>query len=115
MTLSAFIFYVSNLAIVSGYLFASLLITRRYGVARDMTRRAWIAGLAFFFLCGMTHVELALHAALDAPLIKTLDDWSQAWHLHAIHVPQAVSIWAFLWAMQARPRAAPLEGEASDG
>ena len=101
-TLSGWIFYVSNLIIVSGYLFASLLITRRKGMARGMSWRAWFAGLSFFLLCGLTHVELAIHAFFNLRVINL--DGTVDWHMLAIHIPQAASIWVFLWAMQ-------LEGE----
>jgi hypothetical protein len=121
-TLSGWVFYVSNLVIVSGYLFASALITRRKGVAKDMSLRAWIAGLAFFGLCGLTHIELALHAFFNARVINL--DGTVSWHMLAIHIPQGISIWAFLWSMQT-PGAAgtappdvvapvPLEGAAVD-
>ncbi len=101
MNASAFIFYVSNLGIVSGYLFASIMITLRKGAARDMSTRAWVAGLAFFLLCGLTHVELAFHAALGVRIIGP--EGGVGWHMHLVHIPQAVSIWAFLWAMQGGP------------
>jgi hypothetical protein len=122
-TLSGWIFYVSNLIIVSGYLFASLLITRRKGMAKGMSLRAWLAGLSFFLLCGLTHVELAFHAFFNLRVIET--DGTVDWHMLAIHIPQAASIWVFLWAMQlegAPPPAppgvpvlpVPLEGTAAE-
>ncbi len=97
-TPSGWVFYVSNLIIVSGYLFASMLITRRKGIAKDMSTRAWIAGLSFFLLCGLTHVELAIHAFFNLRVIEL--DGTVDWHMLLIHIPQAVSIWTFLWAMQ---------------
>ncbi len=121
-TWSGWVFYVSNMVIVSGYLFASALITRRKGLAKGMSWRAWIAGLSFFLLCGLTHVELAIHAFFNLRVINV--DGTVDWHMLAIHIPQAVSIWFFLWAMQlegapgtvppgeAAPM--PLEGAATD-
>jgi hypothetical protein len=121
-TFTGWIFYVSNMIIVSGYLFASVLIIRRKGVAKDMSNRAWIAGLSFFLLCGLTHVELAIHAFFNLRVINV--DGTVDWHMLAIHIPQGASIWAFLWSMQT-PGAAgtvpegtvapvPLEGAAVD-
>jgi hypothetical protein len=116
-TFSGWVFYVSNLAIVSGYLVAALLITRRKGMAAGMSWRAWFAGLSFFLLCGFTHIELAFHAFLNKPMLNT--DGSVDWHMLAIHIPQAVSIWLFLWTVQhegdPKPDGLPLplEGAAS--
>ncbi len=107
-TPSGWIFYVSNLIIVSGYLFASALITRRKGIAKGMSMRAWLAGLSFFLLCGLTHVELAFHAFFNLRVINL--DGSVDWHMLLIHIPQAVSIWAFLWAMQLETPPAPPTG-----
>lgn len=112
-TVSGFVFYLSNLVIVSGYLAAALVIIRRKGNAKDMSWTSWVAGIAFFLLCGLTHVELALHAYFGDTLIGT--DGSVSWHMLAIHIPQGLSIWAFLWALQRdndRRLVIPLEGAA---
>ena len=69
-TLSAWAFYVSNLGIVAGYLTASLLMARRKASAESMSWRAWIAGTSFFVLCGLTHVELAVHAFSGDTLLE---------------------------------------------
>ncbi len=108
-TVSGWIFYVSNLVIVSGYLFASALITRRKGMAKGLSTRAWIAGLSFFGLCGLTHIELALHAFFNARVINL--DGTVDWHMLAIHIPQGASIWIFLWAMQLEAPPAPAPGD----
>lgn len=106
-TVSGFVFYLSNLVIVSGYLAAALVITRR---KKGLSRAVRVAGLAFFLLCGLTHIELALHAYGET-LIGV--DGGVSWHMLAIHIPQGLSIWAFLWALQRdRPGAIPLEGAA---
>lgn len=97
-TLSGWVFYLSNLVIISGYLTAAMLITRRKGKAKDLSVRSWLAGLSFFLLCGLTHVELAFHAFIGEPMIEA--DGSISWHMLAIHIPQGISIWAFLWAVQ---------------
>jgi hypothetical protein len=110
-TFSGWIFYVSNLVIVSGYLFASLLITRRKGLAKGMSLRAWLAGLSFFLLCGLTHVELAFHAFFNLRVINL--DGTVDWHMLVIHIPQAASIWTFLWAMQLEGAPPPNPGEPS--
>lgn len=110
MTLSAFVFYVSNMVIVSGYLFAALQIARRRFGPTQLRRRARASGLAFFLLCGLTHLELALHAAIGDRIVT--DTGGVDWHMHAIHIPQAFSIWLFLWAMWPA-KSAPLEGAAA--
>ncbi len=104
-TFTGWIFYVSNLIIVAGYLFASMLIVRRKGAAGDMTPVAWMAGLSFFLLCGLTHIELAVHAFFNLRVINV--DGTVDWHMLAIHIPQAASIWFFLWAMQVKPAPPP--------
>ncbi len=108
-TFSGWVFYVSNMIIVSGYLFASALITRRKGMAAGMSTRAWVAGLSFFGLCGLTHVELAFHAFFNLRVINV--DGTVDWHMLAIHIPQGISIWTFLWAMQLEAPPAPAPGE----
>jgi hypothetical protein len=116
-TFSGWVFYVSNVVIVSGYIFASMLITRRKGIAKDMTWQAWVAGLSFFLLCGLTHVELAIHAFFNRRVINV--DGTVDWHMLLIHIPQAASIWAFLWSMSVEPPPkagdppVPLEGAAA--
>jgi hypothetical protein len=111
VTVSAAVFYTANLVIVSGYLFAALTITRRLAVAKDLSWRAWFAGLSFFLFCGLTHTELAYHAYIGAQIIHP--DGSVDWHMQLIHVPQAVSIWGFLLSVRGvgpQPTSGPLLG-----
>ncbi len=108
------LFFASNLVIVSGYLTASLLISRRKGPAAQMSRVTWFAGLSFFALCGLTHIELALHGLFEVPMVAP-ENGAIPWHVMLVHIPQAVSIWAFLWTIQRQPgesRPLPLEGAA---
>lgn len=112
-TTSGWVFYVSNLIIVAGYLTAAALIVRRKGVASGMSWRTLIGGLSFFVLCGATHIELAIHAFLNEPLIPL--DGRVEWHMLVIHIVQAASIWGFLWAVNYDARGSapiPLEGAA---
>jgi len=94
VTLSALGFYLENLVIISGYLFAAIMITRRIAIAQDLSWRSWFAGLSFFLLCGLTHAELAYHAFIAERIIH--DDGSVDLHMHLVHIPQALSIWVFL-------------------
>lgn len=113
-TTSGWVFYVSNLFIVAGYLTAATLIVRRKGVASTMSWRTLIGGLSFFVLCGATHVELAFHAFVNEPLIPA--DGHVEWHMLIIHILQAASIWGFLWAVLHDAAGAPplpLEGAAA--
>ncbi len=114
-TPEAWLFYISNVVIVAGYFMAALLITRRKSFAKDISWRAWVAGLSFFALCGATHADLAYHALFNLPIIRG-GDLDPHWLI--IHVPQAVSIWAFLLTIQERPTRQslpppPLEGTAT--
>lgn len=117
-TPSGWIFYLSNLIIVSGYLMASALITRRKSLAQGMSWSAWLAGLSFFLLCGLTHLELAIHSYFNLRLINT--DGTVDWHVLAVHIPQGISIWTFLITLQREGQGAapgappPLEGIAGD-
>lgn len=95
---SAVVFYTANLVIVSGYLFAAVLITRRYAFTRGLSVRAWAAGLAFFTLCGMTHFEMAWHSYRGESTIDV--DGSVDLHMNLIHIPQAFAIWIFLLAVR---------------
>ena len=123
-TLNGLVFYLENIAIVSGYLFISLifLIGRiplikglyrwepptkpgKYYLIRKSLRwfrcnQTRLGGLLFFFLCGMTHVSLAIHAAFAIPMIH---HGALSWYMHAIHLPQGLSVWLFVTGL-VRPR-----------
>ena len=111
-TTTGWIFYVSNLVIVSGYLAAAIAITRRKALAANMSWRAWAAGIAFFVLCGFTHVELAIHA-WTGEAITARGDEGLEFHVWFHMLLQAPAIWLFLLAMAGEGRA-PLEGSATD-
>ena len=85
------IFATTNLTILAGYMFAAVAVGPRFrGV--DFTTK--VAGFWFFALCGITHLELALHALFTKDGI-TLDDFT-SFHMVVMHAAQAWSIWAFL-------------------
>lgn len=82
----------ANFGILFGYLTAALfLCSGKAPLPLSGVTRAH--GVLFFFLCAMTHVELAVHAYLREPLV--IDD-PIPWHVWIIHLPQAYSIIAFL-------------------
>jgi hypothetical protein len=116
-TLNGLAFYLENIFIVSGYFFIGLVFSfskgpymrklyrwepptelGRYYQIRKALRtlrcnQAKIGGLIFFFLCGMTHISLAIHAAFAIPIIH---HGALSWYMHAIHIPQGLSVWLFV-------------------
>jgi hypothetical protein len=116
-TLNGLAFYLENIAIVSGYFFISLVFAfskgslmkglyrweppTSYGPhyqTRNFLRwlrcnQTRIGGLVFFFLCGCTHISLAIHAAFAIPIIH---HGALSWYMHAIHIPQGLSVWLFV-------------------
>lgn len=97
VSVSAFLFYTSNLVIVSGYAFAAFLITKR-ALGATLSIRAWVAGISFFVFCGLSHLEMAYHSYMGESILRS--DGSVSWHQLAIHIPQAFAIWLFLLSMR---------------
>lgn len=84
------IFYIiANLVITAGYLFVGFKIAPAFKVSLWYTK---LGGVFFFFLCGMTHLEMAYHA------------WATQGVFHygitpltmIIHLPQAIAVWMFV-------------------
>ena len=93
MTAGDLVFWVSNLAIVFGYMTVAGYFATVESESGGVGRHQKWAGMAFFFLCASTHAELAVHALTDVPILQP----NVAWHFVVIHVPQAVSIWAMIY------------------
>lgn len=84
------IFVLSNLAIASGYIYAASAVVPQMKARRWQTK---VGGILFFLTCGLTHLELALHAAAETA--GGLSDF-ESWHMIAIHLVQACAVWLFL-------------------
>lgn len=84
------VFAVENLAIVVGYIFLA------FAVVPYMQIQPWtkVWGTLFFFTCGLTHTELAIHAYLEDGL--GFADGDIDLHMHLIHLVQAASVWGFV-------------------
>lgn len=87
------LFVLANLGIFMGYVFAATAVAPRLRVRLKRTR--W-GGVVFFATCGLTHLELALHAA--GQLGITASEMT-SWHMVLIHGIQVVAVWAFLTGM----------------
>jgi len=87
-------FALTNLAIVAGYLFIAAVVAplflRKIGVGLWSTR---IGGVGFFFLCGTTHLWIALSGMSDQHMgcEMAASGWMQA-----VHTLQALAVWAFV-------------------
>lgn len=90
-----YVFILSNVAIVAGYLFVAVFVAPRFRIRSLATR---VGGVGFFLLCGMTHASLAYYA---------LQSDSHAGHgmggasdvdvaMFVIHVLQAPAVWVFV-------------------
>lgn len=84
------VFVLVNLGIVAGYMFLAGVVVPRTNAQLRSTR--W-GGVVFFLTCGLTHLELAVHAAADQPI--TLADF-ESWHMLAVHVVQVIAVWFFV-------------------
>lgn len=84
----------ANLTIVAGYLFAAVAVGPRFrGV--DMSTK--VGGFWFFALCGITHLELAIHALFDDDGLS-IDDMLGAHNI--VHmIVQSWAIWEFLFGL----------------
>jgi len=97
-----YFFFLSNLGIIAGYLFAALTTLsapRLIPVLKPhLSDFARYHGVLFFTMCASTHFELAIHTAMDVPLLNLSEGEGPIdWHLIAIHVVQAYSIIGFLF------------------
>ena len=90
VTFGDVLFWLSNLAIVAGYMVAAAYF--RSAPKADVRTPQRRAGIAFFFFCALTHVELAVHGLTGTPLVTP----NVSWHMILIHVPQGVSIWVMV-------------------
>lgn len=84
------LFVVANMGIFAGYVFAATAVAPRLLVR---LRRTKVGGIIFFLTCGLTHLELAVHAATHVD-IDTPEFTSP--HMVAIHLVQVVAVWMFL-------------------
>lgn len=84
------LFVVANIGIFAGYIFAATAVAPRLMVR---LRRTQIGGAMFFLTCGLTHLELAVHAATRVQM--GTPEFS-SWHMVMIHTVQVVAVWAFL-------------------
>lgn len=87
------VFGVSNIGIFLGYVFVGLIVVPHFPVRLAQTK---IGGFFFFMSCGLTHLELAIHAflrgGLDYPSMLS-------WHMLTIHAVQVLSVWVFVWGL----------------
>lgn len=86
-------FALVNLMIAAGYTFLVFNVAPYFRVD-DATKAG---GIIFFFTCGATHVELALHTLVSDGF--TFDDML-SWHMLAIHTVQALATWRFVLGIQ---------------
>jgi hypothetical protein len=89
----------SNLGIAFAYLGIGLYVTPKFSMAAPSrgSRLAKLCGLTFFVTCGITHLELAAHAAgeVDAA-VDSQAAWLISWHGLVIHLVQGLAGLGFL-------------------
>ena len=90
MTYLAAQFGVSNVVIALGYLFFAVFVIRLLPVRRRTT----VAGVAFFALCALTHLDMDYHLIWEPT--EGMGESAPQLHMQLIHVPQAFAIWAFV-------------------
>jgi hypothetical protein len=87
-------FALTNLAIVAGYLFIAVtvapLFMKRVGVSLWTTR---LGGIAFFLLCGATHLWIAMAGMSDQHMGCEM---ATSTTMQIVHTAQAVAVWAFV-------------------
>lgn len=84
------LFLVENLGIFAGYVFLAAVVVPRVTVRLHRTR---VGGILFFFTCGLTHLEQALHYLYAGEVFR---DFATSWHMLLIHTVQVVSVWMFV-------------------
>jgi amino acid transporter len=90
VTAEQWLFIASNFAIFCGYLFTAIAIAPYFRIKKWITR---FAGVWFFFTCGLTHLELALHLLEGSGM--PMSEFT-SWHMQVVHVGQAVAVWFFV-------------------
>lgn len=85
------LFILCNVTIFAGYVFLAAVVVPR------ATARLWrtrVGGIGFFFTCGLTHLEQALHYLYGNN--EVFSRMAVEWHMMAIHLVQAVCVWMFV-------------------
>ncbi len=88
-----FVFVLANAAITAGYAFLAIAVIPKVAVQLLRTK---LGGIGFFLLCGLTHAHMAWAALFDQ------EHGGYAYMavtpaMLAIHVPQAICVWLFVW------------------
>lgn len=87
-------FALANIAIVGGYLFIAAtvapLFMKKVGVSLWATR---LGGIAFFILCGWTHLWIALGGMSDQHMGCEM---ATSTSMQVVHTLQAVAVWTFV-------------------
>lgn len=81
----------ANVAIFAGYVFIALKVVPYVTVNLKRTR---IGALGFFSLCGLHHLEGAVHL-----IVMPEENYHEAmlsWHMLLVDVPQAFFVWLFV-------------------
>ena len=83
------IFIAGNAVIVLGYLFVAAFIAPKLAL---VLRRTKVGGVVFFLTCGLTHLELILHAGTG----ESMSDAGHLWHSAPLHLIQAAAVVVFV-------------------
>lgn len=84
------LFIGANIGIFLGYCFLGARVVPK---AAARLKRTKIGGVLFFTTCGLTHLELASHLAVQGQI--SLREFL-SWHMITIHLVQVVSVWLFV-------------------
>lgn len=79
-----------NLGIFGGYIFVAVFVAPELDIRRLRTR---ISGVLFFFTCGLTHLDLAVHVLTRKAL--DMSDFTSPYHL-MVHGVQVTVVWLFV-------------------
>lgn len=81
--------------IVFGYFILALCVA--FFDMKIPGRLQFVGGAMMFFItCGATHAHEFLHALNGSDIGR--EDWA-SWHMLAIHVPQAISVYVAIWGL----------------
>lgn len=82
----------TNVGIMLGYMYVGAFVAPHFKLDERDTK---IAGTLFFVTCGLTHLEMALHAWLT-PEESFLESMVTSWHGVLNHGVQVIAIWLFV-------------------
>lgn len=88
-------FLLSVALIIVGYVILAVCVSL-FGIKAPGVNQFIAGATSFFLFCGASHAHDFIHALNDDPITRS--DW-EGWHMLAIHIPQAISVYVAIWGL----------------